>query len=71
MNQLIGFLDVTTMELYWEFIKHDSVVFCLKMFSFMVARGLRLIYKYRDDFDVFNKEMKSQITKIFITQVRI
>jgi len=68
-NHLIGILDLTAKEMNWEFVKHDSVALCFKKFAFNVARGLRLIYKYRDGFDISNKEMKNQISKILIDQV--
>eukprot|EP00253_Pinus_taeda_P022108 PITA_22108 len=71
MNNLIGLLNLTAMELNWEFVKHDGVALCLKKFAFEVARGLRFIYKYRDGFDNSSEEMKSQMTKILIDQVPI
>jgi len=68
-NHLIGLLDLTVKEMNWEFVKNDSVALCFKKFAFNVARGLRLIYKYRDGFDISNKEMKTQISKILIDRV--
>nr|Q675L0.1 RecName: Full=Longifolene synthase; Short=PaTPS-Lon [Picea abies]AAS47695.1 longifolene synthase [Picea abies] len=65
-NHLNGLLDLTVKELNWEFVRHDSVALCFKKFAFNVARGLRLIYKYRDGFDVSNQEMKTHIFKILI-----
>lgn len=37
MNHLIGLLNLTAMELNWEFVKHDGVALCLKKFVFEVA----------------------------------
>lgn len=46
ITHLIELLNLTAMELNWEFVKYDGVALCLKKFAFEVARGLRFIYKY-------------------------